>query len=110
MGKSAELKICDANEEEEEVNCATPSNKMALQQRTKIALLSLGGLKRPRKKKRKIIEEEQFLPIKLDPSNVYVEDPSDLSQKHEPFAMDIVDFWHFVYESRWRGRLRICEG
>lgn len=83
--------------------------EMALKQRTKISLRTLGKLKRRRRKQKGLFDEEEYVP-KFNPSMVYIEDPSDLSHRSQPMSMDIVDFWHFLHESFWKGRLRICDG
>lgn len=85
--------------------------ELALKQRTKISLRTLGKLKRRRRKRLKAGQsDDEDLPKAIPPSVVYIEDPSNLNQRSEPMPMDIMDFWHFLQNSFWKGRLRVCEG
>ncbi|KAK3725008.1 hypothetical protein QZH41_017490, partial [Actinostola sp. cb2023] len=82
---------------------------MTQAKKTKHHLRALGTLKRRKKRRKDISGDSEELP-KLNPSAVYIEDPSDLTQRGDAMTMDVIDFWHFIYGAFWRGRLRICEG
>lgn len=43
-------------------------------------------------------------------SEVFVENPTNADGRQKIMEVDPKNFWDFVYQKAWNGRIRVCEG
>lgn len=62
----------------------------------------------PRRPTQKVEELEVVRDIRA--SEVFVENPTNADGRHKITEVDPKNFWDFVYQQAWNGRIRVCEG
>ena len=46
----------------------------------------------------------------INASMVFLESPTDVDGRRQTMEVDPKNFWNFVYQQVWKGRIRVCEG
>ena len=62
----------------------------------------------PRRPTQKVEELEVVRDIRA--SEVFVENPTNADGRQKIMEVDPKNFWDFVYQQAWNGRIRVCEG
>ena len=62
----------------------------------------------PRRPTQKVEELEVVRDISA--SEVFVENPTNADGRQKIMEVDPKNFWDFVYQQAWNGRIRVCEG